>query len=243
MNINNLYINYEDLGNKKSNTIVLMHGWGQNTQMMEMIGAPFISKFRVINIDLPGFGKSEEPKNPYYLDDYANIVTELLKKLKINNPYIVGHSFGGRIAIKIANKIPINRLVLLSSPYRGEDKKKLRTKVLKFLKKVPILNLLEGYAKNKIGSTDYKNATPIMKEVLVNSVNENLLEEAKKIKVPTILIYSDCDTAVPIEEAYNLEKAIEDSGLIIYNGGTHYAYLERLNQTISILDNFFVKEE
>ena len=110
--------------------------------------------------------------------------------------------------------------------------------LLKFLKKVPILKELEDWAKNHIGSRDYKAASPIMKQVLVQTVNEDLSDDAKKIKVPVILIYGNLDSEVPEEDTKEYERLIEDCGLILYEGCTHYAYLERLNQTISIIRNF-----
>ena len=109
-------------------------------------------------------------------------------------------------------------------------------------KKIPIINKLEPWAKNRFGSSDYRNASPIMKEVLVNAINNDLTDYAKKISVPTLLIWGECDTAVSTEEARELNGLIKDSGLIIYPGKSHYAYLEDLNKTISILDNFLSNE-
>ena len=77
----------------------------------------------------------------------------------------------------------------------------------------------------------------VMRDVLVNAVNTDLSEEAKKITVPTLLIWGDKDEAVPISEAKKLEKLISDSALIVLNG-THYCYLENLNHVASILENF-----
>lgn len=77
-----------------------------------------------------------------------------------------------------------------------------------------------------------------MKQVLVKTVNEDLSSDAIKIKAPTILIYGDMDDEVPEEDTKEYEKLIDDCGLIMYEGCTHYAYLERLNQTINIIGNF-----
>jgi pimeloyl-ACP methyl ester carboxylesterase len=130
-------------------------------------------------------------------------------------------------------------LVLLASPFKVEFKKQpLKVRVYKRIKKVPFLKGLAEIMKNKIGSTDYKNATPRMREILVKHVNTDLTEEAKKIKCPTLIIWGTNDTAVKVEDAYILEKLIEDSGVVIYEGCTHYAYLERLNQTIRVLQSF-----
>lgn len=238
MFINGQNVNFLDFGNKEKNAIVLMHGWGQNISMMQMLGEPFKNDYRIIVIDFPGFGKSEEPKEVMDVGDYTSLVEELLKKLNVKEPILIGHSFGGRVAVKFASRNKVKKVILLSPALKGHDKKGMKTKVLKTLKKVPGLKSLEGWAKNHIGSRDYKAASPIMKQVLVKTVNEDLSEDAKKIKAPVILIYGDMDLEVPSEDTLEYEKLIPDCGLILYEGCTHYAYLERLNQTISIIKNF-----
>lgn len=238
MNINGLDINYIDFGNKKKDAIVLLHGWGQNIEMMQMLGEPFKQDYRIIIVDFPGFGLSPEPSQVMDVSDYTTLIEELLKKLNVTNPILIGHSFGGRVSVKFASRNKVKKVILLSPALRGHDKKGLKTKVLKFLKKVPGIKNLEGWAKNHIGSRDYKAASPIMKEVLVKTVNEDLSLDAKKINAPVVLIYGDLDSEVPMEDIKEYERLIKDCGLILYEGCSHYAYLERLNQTISIINNF-----
>lgn len=238
MEIEGLKINYLDYGNPKGKPIVLLHGWGQNIEMMQMLGEPFKKDYRIIILDFPGFGLSEEPKEVMDVGDYTTLVEKFLNKLKVKNPILIGHSFGGRVSVKYASRNEVDKVILLSPALRGHDKKGLKTKVLKTLKKVPVIKNLEGWAKNHIGSRDYKAASPIMKQVLVKTVNEDLSSDAKKIKVPVILIYGDLDSEVPIEDTKEYENLIPDCGLILYEGCTHYAYLERLQQTINIINNF-----
>lgn len=238
ININGININYLDYGNKKGDSLVLLHGWGQNIEMMQMLGEPFKKDYRIIIVDFPGFGLSQEPKEVMNVSDYTTLIEKLLKELKVKNPILIGHSFGGRVSVKYASRNDVKKVILLSPALRGHDKKGVKTKVLKSLKKVPGLNKLEGWAKNHIGSRDYKAASPVMKQVLVETVNEDLSEDAKKIKAPVILIYGDMDSEVPMEDTKEYEKLIPDCGLILYEGCTHYAYLERLQQTINIIRNF-----
>ena len=239
MNIKDVNINYIQYGNKKGKDIVLLHGWGQNIEMMDPIGKGLEKDFFITNIDLPGFGKSSEPTYGYTIYDYYEVLDELLTKLKIKNPILIGHSFGGRISIIYAAKKKVDKLVLLSSPFRRSNKKNsIKVKLLKFMKKVPVIKELESYMKTKIGSTDYKNATPMMRTILVNTVNEDLTGYLKQISNPTLLIWGDNDTAVSVEDAKYAESIMKDAGLVIYEGCTHYAYLERLDQTINVLNNF-----
>jgi len=92
---------------------------------------------------------------------------------------------------------------------------------------------------SKVGSTDYKNASEVMRGVLVKTVNTDLSDYARKITSPTLLIWGSMDEAVPVKRAYELEKMIKDAGVIVYEGATHYAYLERINEVVLVLDNFF----
>ena len=242
MNIKDVYVNFIQYGNKSGKNIVLLHGWGQNIEMMDPIGKRLQKDFYITIIDLPGFGKSSVPTYRYTVYDYFEIVDELLRKLKIKNPIMIGHSFGGRISIIYAAKRGVEKLVLLASPFKRSVKKNtFKIKLIKFLKKVPVVKELESYMKTKIGSRDYRNATPIMRLILVNTVNEDLTEYLKQIESPTLLIWGDLDTEAPLEDAKYAETIMKDAGLIIYQGATHYAYLERINEVINVL-NVFLKE-
>lgn len=237
INIRNININYIQYGS--GSDVVLLHGWGQNIAMMKPIGDRLQKNHRITILDFPGFGESEEPKTALTVYDYCEILEELLKKLKVKKPVIMGHSFGGRIAIIYASRNEVEKVVLFGSPcIRKEVKPSLKLRMLKSLKRIPGINKLEGFAKNHMGSRDYKNASEIMKKILVNVVNEDLSECAKKINVPTLLIWGDRDTEAPVEDAKELEKIIPDAGLIVLPNSTHYAYLENLPQVINILNNF-----
>lgn len=234
-----LKINYKDFGNKEGLPIIYLHGWGQNIQMMEPIAKPFEKTHRLIILDLPGFGISDEPETAWDLNDFVEMLHELLNKLKIEEPNLIGHSFGGKISLLYASKYKVNKLILLASPYKVKIKKpSLKVKILKKAASIPGLGNLAEKMKKHIGSTDYKNASPIMREILVKHVNTDLTEAAKLIKCPTFIIWGTNDEAVPVEDAYELEKLIKDSGLSIYEGCTHYAYLEKLGQTNAIIKSF-----
>ena len=232
-------VNYVYYNNKANTSLVFLHVWGQNIDMMMPLAKPFTKKYNVLVIDLPGFGLSDEPKEVWDLYEYASCVNSVIKENKIKNPILIGHSFGGKISLVYALKYETKKLVLLASPYKKKIKKPtFKMKVFKFIKKVPILTLFEGYAKKHMGSTDYRNASEMMRKILVKHVNLDLTDEVKNIKCPTLLIWGTNDNAVEYEDALELEKLISNCGLVTYEGCTHYAYLERLNQTINVLKSF-----
>lgn len=237
INIKNLSINYIQYG--EGNDIVLLHGWGQNIEMMRPIGDNFQNRFRITILDFPGFGESEEPKEAWTIDDYELMLEEFLKKVNVKKPIVIGHSFGGRVAIRYSARNPISKLVLFGSPcIRIQEELSLGVKILKKLKTLPGLNYLGEYMKKFIGSRDYKAASPIMRQTLVNVVNEDLSKFAREIEEPTLLIWGTNDTEAPLNEAKELEKIMLDAALITLPG-THYAYLENLPRVVTILDNFF----
>ncbi len=235
--VQNVNINYIQYG--KGKDILLLHGWGQNIEMMKPLGDNFADKYRITILDFPGFGRSEEPKESWDIEKYNSMLEEFVKKVGVKKPIVIGHSFGGRVAIRFSARNPIEKLVLFGSPcIRIEENLSLTVKFLKKLKTLPGMNDIGEYMKQYIGSRDYKAASPIMRQTLVDVVNEDLSKYAREIEEPTLLIWGDHDTEAPVNEAKELEKIMIDAALILLPG-THYAYLENLPRVVSILDNFF----
>lgn len=233
-------VNYIQYGEGKD--ILLLHGWGQNIEMMKPLGDPFQNRFRITILDFPGFGKSEEPNKAWTIDQYAAMLGEFVEKLNIKKPIVIGHSFGGRVAIRYGARNPIEKLILLGSPcIRVQEELPLSVKVLKKLKTLPGLNQLGEYMKKYIGSRDYRKASPVMRETLVQVVNEDLSKYAREIEEPTLLIWGEQDTEAPLHDAKELEKIMIDAALIVLPG-THYAYLENLPRVLTIIDAF-IKEK
>lgn len=238
--VGNILVNYVTYGNEEGKDIVLLHGWGQNIQMMMPIGSALEKHFRITILDLPGFGESDTPSNVWTIYDYMECVHSLLKKIHIENPCMIGHSFGGKITLAYASKYPCEKIILLASPFKKEIQKlSAKTKLLKQLKKVPGLKRFEEVAKKHIGSRDYRDADPLMRSILVGHVNLDLTEDVKKITCPSLFIWGDRDAEVPYERAYELESLVKDGGTVLLEGGTHYAYLEFLGRVVSIIENFF----
>ena len=239
INIKNMDINYIQYGSSNGKDVVLLHGWGQNIEMMNPIGKKLEDKYRITILDLPGHGGSSEPENAITIYDYCEVLREFLEKLKIEKPILVGHSFGGRVSIVYSSRYDVEKLILLGAPcIRREEKISLKVKLLKSLKKVPGLNKFEDFAKKHIGSRDYRNASPVMRKILVNVVNEDLSDCARKIICPTLLIWGTNDTEAPLEDAKELEKIISDAGLVVYENGTHYTYLEFLVPVCKVIKTF-----
>ena len=208
--VNNKHIFYDQLG-LGTKDIVMLHGWGQNMEMMRPLALKLINdkniknNYRITILDLPGFGASTEPDMDTDVFSYTKLIEDFLKILKIENPIMLGHSFGGRLSIIYASRNKTQSVILFGAPCIREYKPTFKEKVLKTLKKVPFTKDLVEIAKQYIGSTDYKNASPVMRTVLVNTINQDLSECATKITAPTLLIWGTLDTAAPTELARKLE--------------------------------------
>ena len=99
INIDDLSINYEING--AGEDVLLIHGWGSDLRCFANLSNLLMTKYRVISIDLPGFGKSSMLKNSFSVDDYADIIIKFLNELKVSNVILIGHSYGGRIILKL----------------------------------------------------------------------------------------------------------------------------------------------
>ncbi|MFV0425291.1 MAG: alpha/beta fold hydrolase [Bacilli bacterium] len=236
----NIKINYEDIGSGED-VIVLLHGWGQNIEVMKPIGKEFENNFRVIYIDFPGFGASDEPNDGWCVDDYAKMLKVFLDDISVKNPILIGHSFGCRVSICFNLISDVKKMVFTGAagirPKRGINYyvKVYTYKAFKFIKKLPIVKRFK-FADNA-GSEDYRNASDVMRKTLVKVVNEDLRHHLSKIKCPVLMIWGKNDEATPISDGRIMESLIEDSALIEIEG-THYAYLENINYFNVVVKEF-----
>ena len=248
--IGDIFINYSVTG--EGYPIVLLHGWGGSISSFAPVHKYLESNFKIFSIDLPGFGDSETPTSAWTTEDYANFLKTFFNNTGISNPIIFGHSFGGRLAIRLASSIPVKKLILIDSA--GIKPSRTISYYLKvysyksasrFLK-LPIIRIFTANIlnkmRNKFGSKDYKDASPILREILVKAVNEDLSNLLPNISSPTLLVWGEMDTATPISDALIMNELIPDSGLIRFPGAGHFSYLERLDDFLVIIDSFLKNE-
>ncbi len=164
-----------------------------------------------------------EPSRPQELDDYCNYVEECIQLIEAKEVIVVGHSFGGRVGIRLASKGVIDRLVLVDSAgLKPKRKLKYYIKVASFKLKRKLGMCVDG-----AGSRDYRSLSAVMKKTFVNIVNTHQDFELDSICIPTLIIWGDMDSETPMYMARKLTQEIKGSSLIIYNGAGHFSYLER----------------
>lgn len=121
--VDSLKINYMDKGSGE--LVVLLHGWGSNIELFENMSELLARKYHVIAPDMPGFGLSDEPEEPWRVDDYVDFVLKFLEPFAPEKVTFLGHSFGGRVIIKMASrKLPfeIEKVILVDSAGRQAEK-------------------------------------------------------------------------------------------------------------------------
>lgn len=238
----NKYVYFEKKG--EGNPIILLHGWGANISLFESITELLKTKYTVYAIDLPGFGKSEEPDTQYKLDDYVDLIFQFIIDLDIYNPILLGHSFGGRIAIKFASLYKVNKLILVDSAgLKQKNFIKTKTKILLYKLKKKYYKLTKNVIKyNDLlinsGSTDYKEASIIMKKILVNVTNEYLDKYLKDITCDTLIIWGKKDDVTPYYNAIKLKKKIKNAGLVTLEGVGHFPFIESKKTFNKILKSY-----
>lgn len=244
--INDQQIAYHESGHGQA--FVILHGWGCNKEMFSFLHTHLEDRFRVISVDLPGFGESEEPKQVWGSHDYADCIQKLLQVLKAEQPIVFGHSFGGRVWLACGASADFDKMILTGSAGLVPKRplayyiRVYRYKITKwiylhsFLKKI-YPHWLENKRKNS-GSEDYRNASEMMRKIMVKVINEDLAKDISKITAPTILLWGTEDTATPLTDGKRMEALLKDGALIPLEGGSHYAILEQPKKCLAIIDAF-----
>lgn len=253
INLRGLRVHYTVQGSGPA--LVLMHGWGCNSSTVASIADVAAESHTVYSLDLPGFGLkgvvevlSEEPKDVWGTFEYAQLLGDFIQALGLDKPALIGHSYGGRVAIAYAAEHPVSKLVLVDSA--GLKKKlslwkwlKIRAfKCAKWL--APKLCGKERGARfiewwrGRGGSADYKSSTPMMRQIMARSVNEDLRDLMPKVKAPTLLVWGTNDDATPLSDAKLMERLIPDAGLVEVQGAGHYSFLDNPTLFAAVLRSF-----
>lgn len=240
--INNIEVEYE-YNQISDKCIVFLHGFGGNLSNFSYFTKIFNNfGYSTLNINLTDFGFKHLPKF-FNIYNFADIVFNLIKTLNIKKFNLVGHSFGGRIAIILSSMyIGVDKLVLVDSA-GIKPRFNLITK-LKILKYKLYKKIYKNNSKKllKFGSSDYKTLNENQKLVFNNVIKEDLSYLLQFIKNKTMIIFGKKDKDTPIYMAKKLNKKIKNSKLFVLNAG-HYSYLDETQKFINLLKNFLGEYE
>lgn len=252
--INNIEVNYKITG--EGFPFLILHGWGGSSGSWTEVQKSISSEgYKVISLDLPGFGKTPSPVIPWEINDYSTFVLNFIKKINLEKIILLGHSFGGRISIKFASIYPDKVKFLILCDSAGIKRKYNFRQTLafyfaqvgNFIFSNRFLRRFEDTARNIfyiiIRQRDYTKVDGAMKETFKKTVNEDLLPNLSKIDTKTLIVWGGNDKAVPVEDAFLINKSIKNSVLEIIPNVGHSPNLEVPEKLSEIILKFLEVEK
>ncbi|MCX5906132.1 MAG: alpha/beta hydrolase [Deltaproteobacteria bacterium] len=227
--------------------ILLLHGWGGSIESFELFFDRLAKFYEVFVLDLPGHGKSGLPPKAWSVSDYSNFVRQVMDTLKLTSPHIIAHSFGGRVAIKLAAAYPerVGKLILANSAgIRTQRSPKYYLRV--FLAKMGKYlakscgqpgKMIRDRIYQVIESRDYANAGPL-RETFIRVVNEDLRSVLPDIKSPTLLIWGEEDKETPVSSGRLMKRLIPIASLSILKNAGHFSYIDQSGKFYLIAEKF-----
>ncbi len=240
---------YKKIG--KGKNVLFLHGWGEDKNTWLPVIDYLKENFTCWIVDLPSFGANLASESILTPMDYAVWIKNFVSNKKITNYHLVGHSFGGRIAICLANidSEKIRSLVLYGTPGFPE-KTALVPKIIARLYKLfslgglPFLKFLKRnrvYLKflMSLYSDDYKNSHGQLRKVFLAAINYDLTKQMEQINVPTNIINGERDKIVSTATAEKMHTIIRNNQLRVVPLGSHFVHIENPLLFSGILINFF----
>lgn len=254
--IDGLSINYKQIGDGNI-PIILLHGWGVDSdKYTETIKQLFLQTTNydlqpVIFVpDLPGFGKSDNPPKAWGVNDYAEWLKNYAMAINLSSFVLIGHSFGGRVAIKFGVQYPEKLKALVLTGAAGiKHPPTLKQKTFYALAKqgkavfsLPLLNYLQIPAKKLLYKAaqekDYYQAQGVMKETLKKVIAEDLTPCLEKTKTPTLLIWGAKDKSTPLSDGRIMHFKIQNSKLKILSDANHSLPYQKPEEFAKIVFEF-----
>jgi len=231
---------------------VILQGWATSHEVYSSIISELSKKYTVIFPLFPGFGNEKDPTEPMKVSDYAELVNGLLRHLGIDSADFFCHSYGGRVFFKLCDnpsRFTVPRRVILCDAAGIMPKRSLtsriRTRLVKLGRALLSTRIMRfiypdllAELRAKSGSDDYRNATPIMRKTLVLAVNEDLSAIICKVDCPTLILWGQNDTAVPLSDAYFMEKEIEGSAVVVFHQSQHFPFVTEWNTFKAVMSSF-----
>ncbi len=211
--------------------ILCLHGWAHDHRDFLVLAEELPADEPALLLDLPGFGASPEPVEATNSEGYAALLDEILPYLA-SDCIVVGHSFGGGVALEFARRNPgrLGGLVLAGVPRllsRAQGSPSLRYRVVRHLTRHAFLpdRFLERM-RQRNGSFDYNAVTGVMREIFVRLVNEDYAETIREIDAPVQLVWGANDTAAPVAMVERALPLFASAALVVLPGVGHQTPLD-----------------
>lgn len=222
--------------------LIFLHGYGASKECFLQQINYFSRFYRVTAFDFPGFGESEPLTAAWSVGDYAEFTRRYLGELKIHRPCVVAHSFGARIAVKMAAEEDCFEKMVLTGAAGIILKRgigyRLKVNAYRAVKRI-----FPAYAEKNFGSEEYKTLNFLQRESYKKIVNEDLRFAAEKICVPVLLIYGENDKTTPVKSGMVYCSHIKNSELCIMPDCGHFAFLDDAISFDRITEEFLEKQK
>ncbi len=218
--------------------LVMLHGYLSSKEAFAAQIAYFSKFYKVTAIDFLGFGKSGALDEAFSVGDYACWTREVLRLLGVKRARVIAHSFGCRVAIKMAKEdTQVFDEIVLTGPagvvFPRPITYKIKVAGYRLVKK-----FAPDFAEKRFGSKEYRTLSPIMKESYKKIVNEDLRSDARRIKNKVLIVQGSSDTTTPMREAEAYLECFENGKLKVIDGG-HFAFCENFAIFNLTVEEFF----
>ncbi len=203
--------------------VLMLHGYLSCKESF-FYNSGAISQFYKVTVpDFPGFGGSSPLDSAWSVGDYAEWTARFINAAKLSRPHIIAHSFGARVAIKLAAERPqlVSKLIITGGA--GLVKPKSRAYRRRVALYRAVKKFAPSFAETHFGSAEYRRLSPVMKESYKKIVNEDLRAEAARVAAPVLLIYGREDTVTPADEEGKVFSSVMGARLVIIEGG-HFCF-------------------
>lgn len=234
---NGVRLNYEAYG--QGPRLVLLHGWGADSHIFDPITPKLASHFQVIAPDLPGFGLSPISQHTRDLSGYAETIGNFLNELEIGRYFLLGHSFGGAVAVKLASMATgIEKLILVDSSGIRNKPPLVRAKIIAYKAAKSLLpEALLNPLRKLLGSDDYQNAGAL-RQTFLKIINADIQKDLAAVNVPTLLIWGEEDRDTPLDQARLFSRLIPDANLKTIKDCGHFPFLDQPDAFITTVIDF-----
>ena len=234
--------------------LLLLHGWGVSSEAFAGLGRALEGRFTVTAVDLPGFGWSAPPPAAWGSQDYATHIHRFMDAVGIPSAHVLGHSFGGRVAIALAAHFPerVRRLVLVASGGirpRRTARYYVTVGAAKVARRLFAPSIwgrwgerLQGALLDRFGSRDYRQAGPL-RPTLVKLVNEDARPLLAKVRAPTLIVWGGRDREIPETSMRIMARGIRGARLEILEGAGHFPFAEMPEPFVRLVGDFLGEED
>lgn len=253
INIDGKNIRYKVTGDGDK-TAVILQGWGTDMKLYDSVAWDIADSYRVIQFNLPGFSDSDEPSEPWGIEDFSNWFVHFMEALQIRKAVLIGHSFGGRIMIWLGSmskeELPfqIEKMVFIDAAGIQREKtpkQKRSVRRYHFNRALFHFRPIYWFFKDAVdiwqgqqGSADYRNSSAMMKQCMIKAVNNDLTYRLPDIPYETCLVWGDLDTATPIADGNDMARLMPHARLNVLEGTDHFSFLRKPGEFKKIIRSF-----